>query len=71
MGLDLAAGDTRLTELREEVQRLREEVQRLRAAADDHAADLMDEGKDAERAYGRVEAYDQILSRLSRMEAET
>jgi hypothetical protein len=49
---------------------LREEVQRLRTAADDHAADLMDEGKDAERAYGRVEAYDQILARLSRMEAD-
>jgi hypothetical protein len=49
---------------------LRDEIRRLRAAADDYAADLMDEGKDAERAYGRVEAYDQVLARLSRMEAD-
>lgn len=46
---------------------LREEVQRLRTAADEYAADLMDEGKDAERAYGRVEAYDRILALVNHL----
>ena len=46
---------------------LRDEIQRLRTAADDHAADLMDEGKDAERAYGRVEAYDRILDLMNHL----
>jgi hypothetical protein len=46
---------------------LRDEIRRLRTAADDHAAGLMDEGKDAERAYGRVEAYDRILDLMNHL----
>lgn len=34
---------------------LRDEIRHLRTACYDHACDLSDEGKDAERAFGRVD----------------
>ena len=37
------------------------EIERRRAASYDHATDLTGEGKDAERAFGKVDAYDEVL----------
>jgi len=49
---------------------LRLEIQGLRAIHYDNANDLTDEGKDAERAFGRVDAYDHVLHRMAQMEAD-
>ena len=50
--------------------RLREEIAELRAVHYERACDLADEGKDGdERAFGRVEAYDELLATMERMEA--
>lgn len=50
--------------------RLREEIQHLRTAAYEVATDLSDEGQyGTERAFGRVDAYDDVLLRMDRMEA--
>jgi hypothetical protein len=49
---------------------LRREIQGLRAVHYDNANDLSDEGKDAERAFGRVDAYDHVLARMDLMEAD-
>jgi hypothetical protein len=49
---------------------LRAEIRRLRTSADDHANDLADEGKDAERAFGRVEAYDAVLKLMAHLEED-
>ena len=46
---------------------LREEIQHLRTAAYEVATDLSDEGKDAERAFGRVEAFDQVLALMAHL----
>ena len=49
---------------------LREEIQHLRTAAYEVATDLSDEGQyGTERAFGRVDAYDDVLLRMDRMEA--
>src|SRR5260370_28425175 len=48
---------------------LRDEIQHLRTAAYDLATDLSDEGKDAERAFGRVDAYDDVLRRMASLGA--
>ena len=44
---------------------LRDEIRHLRAAADDHAADLMGKGKYAGRAFGKVDAFDQVLALMA------
>lgn len=51
--------------------RLREEIQRERAAQDEIAADHGELGHrdQEERAFGRVEAYDELLATMDRMEA--
>ena len=48
---------------------LRNEIALARAAAYDHAGDLDGEGRiyDAERAFGQVDAYDDVLARLDRL----
>ena len=44
---------------------LRAEIAARREAVYEHACDLADEGKDgAERAFGRVEAYDEVLEHM-------
>ena len=51
--------------------RLREEIQRERATHYERACDLADEGKDGdERAFGRVEECDYLLTVMDRMEAD-
>lgn len=46
---------------------LLDEIQHLRTSAYDVACDLTEEGKDdrAERAFGRVDAYDEVLRRMA------
>ena len=44
---------------------LREDIQHLRAAAYDVATDMSDEGRDARRVFGRVEAFDQVLALMA------
>jgi hypothetical protein len=50
---------------------LRDEIQRRRTATYDVACDLADEGKDgAERAYGRVDVYDEMLRLMAHLAGE-
>ena len=44
---------------------LREEIQHLRTAAYDVATEFSDEGMDASRVFGRVEAFDQVLALMA------
>lgn len=46
---------------------LRDEIQDLRTAAYDVATALSDEGKDAERVFGRVDGYNDVLLRMDRI----
>jgi hypothetical protein len=50
---------------------LRDQIRQERAAQDELAADHAELGHDEEssRAYGRVEAYDEVLATMVRMEA--
>lgn len=48
---------------------LRSEIEQERAACYDNAVDLSDEGKDDQRAFGRVEALDVVLATMDRMTA--
>ena len=41
------------------------EIERRRTASYEVAVDLTDEGKDAERAFGKVDAYDEVLRLIS------
>ena len=52
--------------------RLREHIREERAAEDQLAADHEESGHDwqTERAYGRVEALDELLATMDRMEAD-
>ena len=45
--------------------RLRDEIEHLRTAAHDVATDFSDEGMDASRVFGRVEAFDQVLALMA------
>jgi hypothetical protein len=46
---------------------LRDEIQDLRTSCYDTATALEDEGKPSERAFGRVDALDDVLLRMARM----
>ncbi len=45
------------------------EIERRRTASYEVATGLTDEGKDAERAFGKVDAYDEVLRLISSLGA--
>ena len=45
------------------------EIERRRCASYEVATDLSDEGKDAERAFGKVDGYDEVLRLISSLGA--
>jgi hypothetical protein len=65
-----AAAWNRINATTDSLTGLREEVQHLRTAADECANDFADAGLDAERAFGRVEAYDAVLKLMAHLEED-